>query len=219
MVDIVWDFMKSFLKIGIIMFALVVAGFFSQQAMSDPLAQNVYHFEMDSTGIRGITGVLSFDLINGGIPGDNTVTISNIKSDGKFIDASKLTGGVKGSFLGEVSFIDSDPVLNSISQKMIFGTSLSFDVIASNNDVIAPNNFEGHFPDNFYLAILNSTEKEYLVDSENPDFGDDTIDTLFEITLTGSLDNTMRLYRSKTPGVTWSLQAVKLRTPSFIGKK
>lgn len=92
---------------------------------------------------------IDFQFNDGGILGNNSVTISNFSySGGGASGAATLLGGALGDVASIVTF-DNSNAFQELFQSFTPGTTLSFDVLLTNNsDVIAP--------DAFVFAILDS---------------------------------------------------------------
>jgi hypothetical protein len=116
---------------------------------------------MDTSALNGVSAVLAFDFIDGGMP-DNSVMLSALTSDGTQFSTSTtgtVTGGgpwtfsdAGGSFLNEL-LVTFNPM----------GTAVSFSFTTTDHPP-AP----GSLPDAFSMFVLDSTGTSQLITTDDP---------------------------------------------------
>lgn len=122
----------------------------------------IYDVNINTTGLSGVFGNLAFDLINGDGANNNSVSITQLTTDG--------TGLVTTDFsISDVLFF------NEVQRSLTFGTFLSFSFSATTN-------FAGGTPDSFSFFLLNSSGTLSLVTTSDPTGAD----SLFGLDLDGT---------------------------------
>jgi len=105
--------------------------FWTVAATADP----TFNVSLDTSSILGTTGQVVFELIDGDGVVDNSVLLSSFAFGGGSVAAPadyQGTTGVNGDLSGSVSMNDSAP-LALFTQLLTFGSSLSFQITATNN--------------------------------------------------------------------------------------
>jgi hypothetical protein len=103
----------------------------------------IYDVNINTTGLSGVSGNLAFDLIDGDGVNNNTVSITQLATDGVGLDTSDFS-------ISDVLFF------NEVQRPLTFGTSVSFSVSATTD-------FLGGTPDAFSFFLLNSSGTQSLI--------------------------------------------------------
>ena len=139
--------------------------------VSPARAQSVtYHILMDTSGLAAslIAPVsLDFQFDDGGTPGNNTATLSGFTFGGGSASASpsSLLGGATGNVNATVAINDT-LLVNELVQDFAPGQLLAFDLSLTTN----PDTALGGSPDEFSLALLDSSGNEIATTAGNNAF-------------------------------------------------
>ena len=140
-------------------------------AVSPAQAQSAtYHVLMDTSGLAAslVSPVsLDFQFDDGGTPANNTATLTNFTFGGGSAAASpsSLLGGATGNVNATVTLNDT-LLVNELVQDFAPGQSLAFDLSLTTNPDTAP----GSSPDEFSLALLDSSGNEIVTTAANSAF-------------------------------------------------
>jgi hypothetical protein len=143
---------------------------------------------------------LAFDFIDGdGTSGNNTITTSNVTTDGNF-GAATTDGDVTGTLPDSVTLTDSG--FTSLLQDFTLGTFLDFRLTFSTA-------FTGGLPDSFALFLLDDTMWPLLMTTDP--FG---ADALLAFDITGTDEGDLWVFTADPPVVlTWTASIITLPDP------
>ncbi len=129
------------------------------------------------------------------------MTIHSFTTDGTLASGGNTnTGGATGDLPGDLSLTDST-FSNTSDRGISLGNSLSFQLSLTNN-------FAGGSPDEFAFFILDSTDANPLVSTDDPTGAN----ALFTVDLTGASGGALSVFGSLTAGVAYTV------TPTAPGR-
>jgi hypothetical protein len=114
---------------------------------SECRAVSIYNIGLNTTALAGQSGFAAFDLIGGdSLAANNTITITNLATDGLF-------GNAAGFSLTDTGFF------NEVLRGLTFGTYLSFTLqLTENNAAPGTDQFSFFLLDASFLPILGTTD-------------------------------------------------------------
>jgi subtilisin family serine protease/PKD repeat protein len=117
-----------------------------------------YRVSVDLKSLRGLSGSLVMDFIDGDGSNNNQVKLLEYASDGAMTLSAQLLGDASGSLIPGPGRIGDGQFLNEISQATVYGSTLSFLLKTSTNGNFAPT------PDGYSLYLLDSNGLPYSTD-------------------------------------------------------
>lgn len=164
---------------GLALFSAV--GFLALTA-AQSRAVSLYNVSLNTTAFSGQNGVVAFDFIGGdGLAANNTVTISNLASNG-------LLGSTAPFSITDTLFF------NEVLRNITFGTSLSFTLTLTENNT-APG------ADQFSLFFLDALTFQPLFGTTDPTGAS----ALFAIDITGAPGGSSSSFAPVIPNVSWDV--------------
>jgi len=162
-------------------------------ASASAFADSVYSVDVDTSLLSGTSAQLAFDLIYGGGPSNNTVTISGFSTDGTLGSVS-LFGLVTGTLPATVTLADSPSFFfNEYLTDLTLGTYISFGLDVTTNGPGAS------LPDALSVFLLDPNTGFPLVTTSDPSGAD----SLFTLNINGTSEGDLGVYTSTvdaTPG-------------------
>ena len=152
---------------------------------------DTFHVTVDTTGLSGSSGYLAFDVVNGdGIYSNNTASVSAFSATPTFSGGVNTnTLGASGSLPGNLTVQDAENWNESL-QGITYGNALSFDLSFTNN-------FGSGSPDEFSFFLLDSSMMSIA--------SSDMSGALFTVDAVGGPSNSLTVFDSQTPGVSWTV--------------
>lgn len=146
---------KSLLKKLALYFFLIVF------AVASSANARTLHVSIDTTPLQSSAGRIALDLVDGDKARNNSVSVSNVETDGTFGGIITYSAGSSGALPAGID-LDDMGFLNSVVQEFTFGTSLRFDVTVTEHYQV-PEALQARIPDGFSIQILSA-----VVDTELP---------------------------------------------------
>jgi hypothetical protein len=150
--------------------AVVLAGLLVIGLAQASWAAIIYDVNINTSGLSGVSGMLAFDLINGDGVMNNTVSVTQLATNGTGLDTSDFS-------ISDVLFF------NEVQRGLTLGTSLSFSISVTTN-------FASGTPDGFSFFLLNGAGTASLVTTTDPTGAD----SLFAIDLNGTSSGLLATY-------------------------
>lgn len=137
----------------VILLNILLASF----ALPSVLIANSFDITIDTMPLAGESGFLAFDLIDGNGSADNTVTVSQFRTDAR-PGAASVSGDVAGALdLGMLTMNDTR-FFNELQQELTFGEFISFRLNMTTNEPLASS------PDTLSFFFLNPDQLPFSTD-------------------------------------------------------
>ena len=136
---------------------------------------NAINVFVDTSGLNGQAGLLTFDLIDSS-SASSSVTINNFSGDYTPDGSPALTGDASGNISTGFALADGQ-FFNEVAIPIVLGNSLGFDL---NPSFGTPGPTE--FPDELSVFLLTSDESASLISTGDPTGADSILDYFLDAT-------------------------------------